>query len=260
MAQVTPIPSLDGILLGEFTSESQFRKLFALRHGFPRGRCHPRGRGLRHGYPGVTNPMSVSRWQPSSGAAGGTVRWGLRAGQIAWPDRSAPASAVGKLAFNNGVGNSLSGVGSFDVAVLPRLRRLGHSDRILLGLLHRMDGFEMGGIAALLGRRARSGRAALSNGTGIETGPSSSWTWDTSPRIAGRTRAASGEVPDPVRIGGDSVTHTARGRSSIASGRAPRRLGRAPRASMTRISILHQSCKLACGGGGDDGSTLYQLV
>ena len=105
--------------------------------------------------------IEVAEW---SDAAGGTVRWGLRTGQIAWPNRSAPASAVGKLAFNNGVGDSSSGVGSFDVALLPRLRRLGHSGRILLGLLLRMDGFGMGGIAALPGRRDRLGLANFGRG------------------------------------------------------------------------------------------------
>jgi hypothetical protein len=32
--------------------------------------------------------------------AGGTVRWGLRSGHAAWPDRSAPASAVREIALN----------------------------------------------------------------------------------------------------------------------------------------------------------------
>ena len=96
--------------------------------------------------------MSVPRWLPSSGAAGGTVRWGLRAGHIAWPDRSAPASAVGKLAFNKGVGNSSSGVGGFGVALLPRLRVFGRSDRILPGAPPPdLWVFGMGGMAALFG-------------------------------------------------------------------------------------------------------------
>ena len=72
------------------------------------------------------------------------MRWGLRAGDLAWPDRSAPAPAVSKLSFNE-VRLSLPCIRSLGVTVLPRLRGFSSPDGILQGLLSGTKVLEMSG-------------------------------------------------------------------------------------------------------------------
>ena len=61
--------------------------------------------------------------------AGGTVRWGLRTGHAAWPNRSTPASAVREFSLN---GSCLS---------LPRIWGLGMPPLPHFGPLILADGF-----------------------------------------------------------------------------------------------------------------------
>lgn len=66
-------------------------------------------------------------------AAGGTVRWGLRTGLDAWPDRSTPTSAVGELTFKS-FNPPFPRVGGLVVRFLAGLGRLGPPERHLRGL------------------------------------------------------------------------------------------------------------------------------
>src|SRR6516225_7029797 len=65
--------------------------------------------------------------------AGGTVRWGLRAGHDAWPDRSAPASAVREIAFNGWIPSSPR-VWGLGLPLFPGLRPFFLPDCVLRGL------------------------------------------------------------------------------------------------------------------------------
>ena len=91
----------------------------------------------------MRNPISLPGWPASTATADGTVRWGLRAGVPAWPDRSAPAPAVRELSFK-GVGFSLASIRSLAVAFLPRFRCFGRSDRILQRLIRWAEMLETG--------------------------------------------------------------------------------------------------------------------
>ncbi len=61
-------------------------------------------------------------------------------------------------------------------------------------------------------------------------------------------------------IGGDSVTPTARGRSSIARGRSPRQLGRASRESKTIMPIRRDLGKRTAKMADMTGLFSYRLV
>jgi hypothetical protein len=221
-------------------------------HDRPR---YPRGRGLRHDESGVRSPMSIPRWLPSSGAAGGTVRWGLRAGHAAWPDRSAPAPAVGELAFDDGMGNSSPGVGGFGVAILPRLRCLGHSDRILLGLLLRRDGLEIWGVSALPGCPDRIGRADF-QGRGESRSDLHHRGHGTPPRASrvepGQHRGVpnligSAAIPSPIL--------PAAGRRSLPAARPADSAGR-PERGIPSFSSSTPAAGSPAEADGDDESTL----
>ena len=159
--------------------------------------------------------------------ASGTVRWGLRAGDHAWPDRSAPAPAVGELSVDR-MSLSLSGIGRLHVVLMPRLRRFGRSDRIFRWLRFGAGMFDLGGDPGLSGFGNPIGCAGLTSNRG--SGTHSHYRGQGAPPRASRVEP--GQRRARCRPGLDRnrlLTRPARSRSSFAPGHAPGQLGRALR-------------------------------
>jgi hypothetical protein len=173
-----------------------------------------RGVGPRDG---IDWPYRGRRPGSARQPAGGTVRWGLRAGHVAWPDRSAPASTLREFAFN-ALTPSSPRLGGLGVPLFPRLRRFGLPDHVLRGFASRTHGRQERGLSVRPGLRLLDGHRGLRHQA--RSGSSFYHRGQGAPPRAARVKPGQYPVGRPSRfLGRAPITRTTRGRPSFADGR-----------------------------------------
>jgi hypothetical protein len=182
------------------------------------------------------------------------VRWGLRTGRCAWPDRSTPAPAMCEFALD-AIGLSSPRVGGFGMASLPQLRRFHDPDGVLRGLRLRTEVLDLRGISrcSWFRLRERRGRSELRGGRPSRKRRDHRG-HGSPPRASRVNPGGTGRAAGLDRAGGEPITRTTRGRSSIATDRATGRPGRAPRAALLGHRPALEPAR--CGDDGDDASPL----